>query len=754
MKALLILLFLTFATVGSAQTISVQSGEHDGFTRLVFTFPKLGEWSLLRSSDGYELSTPGGIPSYDLGNVFRRIATDRLARIFVEPSQGVLKLSIACKCYAMPFELGNGILVIDIKDGAPPEGSSFELSNSGDRLAPLTGKSQLQPRPRPKDAIVPTAEMPTQAPIIPPTLSRAISNASRVPFDPSPLEEIKNPLLLDQARQDLLWQLSKGATAGIVDIEVPVRPTTAQEKRTAAQGNIRIGEDLGLVPNTKTRSVDRMTGAGERCIPDKELDIGAWAPEGDVISGIALGTTNLVGEFDRADPDAIKRVVRYYLALGFGAEARLVLDAFKVSAPDRALWETLSHILDLEVPPGDVFADMEVCDTSAALWSVLAKKDIPPLNQIAIPAVLRSFSALPLHLRRLVGPDLASRFLSRGDTATARAIRDAILRAPGGSGDRVQMLEAEIALANGDTSSAEDFLLPLSGGSGPLGIKSIVALIQAKVDKGEEVLVEMTTTAESLLQEARGGENEAMLTAALALGYASQNRFESAFGLVAPRDPEAVPIWGVLAGRGNDEALLNWGLFQGSELPPPLSPELNKKAARRLLDLGFPEQALIWLGANSDTQMREDTDARLLAAEAELSLNKLPKALARLDGLEGDKANRLRGIVLAGMRADNAVSYLGKTGQVDAAADLAKQTRDWSGLGDLEQGGVWQEAVSLISPPSEVSILEGASSKPATAEAANNGPLAQTRATLDESAAARAVLNELLAQQSTQGLLN
>lgn len=495
-----------------------------------------------------------------------------------------------------------------------------------------------------------------------------------------------------------------------------------------------------------------MTGSGDSCILDPQLDIGAWGDAGDVMSGIAAQTTSLVGEFDHPDDDAIARTVRFYLSLGFGAEARLVLNAFKVSPPDRAIWETMSHILDLEVPPGDVFANMHVCDTSAALWSILSSADTPPPNQIAIPAVLRSFSALPVHLRRLLGPELASRFLARNDAVTARAIRDSILRAPGDPGDRVHMLEAEIALSNGQTALAEGILLPLSGGSGPLGLRSAATLIQTQVAAGEDVSIELTTTAESLLHEARGGEEEALLTNALALGYASQNRFGDAFDLVASGNLEAAPIWEVLAERGNDDSVLRWALLQKTEVPPALAAPTTLKIAQHLLSLGFPDRALQWINAKILEAGPKDEQLILLAAEAEMSLNNFPRALSLLDGLQGESAVRLRANVFAGMGAKAAVADLTQSGQSVEAGNHAKQTRDWSGLNKLEHGGIWQDATALIQQTEATGdALDSVapSPVPATAEL---GPLAQTRAALEESAAARAVIDQLLAGADVQGV--
>ena len=742
MKAFIFFLLFGLATSVNAQTVTVRSGAHDGYTRLVLSFPQLGDWTLSREPDGYSLTIANQNPTYALKDVFKRIETNRLSQIFWATDEAALKLKVACDCHVIPFVLRDGILVLDIKDGAPPSGSSFELAVDGSLLPPLEAARPPQPKNRPENR----AKLVALQAAVPPTLPNAISQAARVPIDLGVLENVERTPALGQVKEDLLWQLSKGAAEGVVEVSEPFKLIDATPVPNNGPRNMQIGAEVGLVPDTTKREVNRMTGQGDSCILDDALDISAWSGELDVISGFAPNTTQLVGEFDRPDPDAIARTVRYLLSLGFGAEARLLLTAFNVDLPDRAIWETLSHIVDLEVPPGDVFSNMEVCDTSAALWSLMSRTEIPPLNQVAIPTVLRSFSTLPLHLRRTLGPDLAGRFLARNDAATARAIRDSILRAPGDSGDRVQMLQAEIALANGNAALAEDILSPLSGGTGPLGLRSTVTLIQTQVDGGAEVSQDLITTAESLLQEARGGSEEDLLTAALALGYAAQNRFEAAFDILAPTNQDTLPIWNVLADRGNDAEVLRWALFDRSEMPPSLDPAAVEKIARHLLALGFPDHALKWIKARGHDPGEWAESTRILAAEAALSLSNLPQALAFIEGLPSDPATSLRGTILAGMRTNDAVDYLKQTGQAIEAAKLAKQTRNWSELSSLDQGGVWQAATALIQPSADA--VSTSPSVPFSDTVTDDfGPLAQTRAALEESAAARTVLDQLLADQ-------
>jgi hypothetical protein len=465
--------------------------------------------------------------------------------------------------------------------------------------------------------------------------------------------------------------------------------------------------------------------------------------------GIAENISNLVGEFDRPNLENVEKAVKFYLAMGFGAEARMLLDAFQDVRGDASVWRAMSHIVDLEPVRGPAFDGMQTCDTGAAMWAAMANDELPPLQQVAIPAVLRTFSALPLHLRRHLGPGLASRFLSRGDQTSARAISDAIARAPSEPDASFKLLEATIDLASGDQASAETILKPLSGSSGAVGLQSTVSLIETQITAGEEISQELTTTAEALLHEARGGQSEAALERALSLAYASQNRFSDAFTLLDKAAKESTPIWELLAKQGSDTEVLAHAIFENSQKTPAVTHEMGTKFARRLLDLGFPDQAMLWLSDILEKESTAGPVGLLLAAEIESAREDTAAALSFLDLLDEDESKDLRAKILATMDGEGAVEQLASLGQIEAAAQSAKRQENWSQMGAFIEGGVWQEAAGLVTGKSVAGAEPEVAGQPvADGGAAADTPLLNSRLALKESAAARAVLERLLATET------
>ncbi|MEG3661838.1 hypothetical protein [Celeribacter halophilus] len=107
-----------------AEVITVRSGEHAGFSRLVMQFSEKTDWAFGRSEQGYEFHVPGEDMYFDTSAVFQKIPRQRIAN--VKSGNGYLRLTIPDNVHADVFELREGRVVIDIKDGAPETSSEFE----------------------------------------------------------------------------------------------------------------------------------------------------------------------------------------------------------------------------------------------------------------------------------------------------------------------------------------------------------------------------------------------------------------------------------------------------------------------------------------------------------------------------------------------------------------------------------------------------------------------------------------------------
>lgn len=727
MRLVLAALLAVLASGVQAKPVQVTSGDHPGFTRLVVQYAAPVNWVMGRTPDGYEVRLPDGAVQYDLSAVFDQIGKSRLAAIWADPDSGALHVGVACACYAMPFEFRPGIIVIDLHDGAPPAGSSFEQPLDGGTSGDLAARPILRPKPRPGQ------KMAAADPVTPydwtalaldetrPQTSGPRTTAGVVPSTDPGLEPL---------RQSLMAQLSLGASQGIVDMILPKAQTAATTEGDPSV-NIHLGETANLVIRQKGEGGAALTALGALCIADDRLDIGSWADDSPVADQFGPSRSALTGEFDRPDAEAVKMAVQFTLNLGFGAEARALLRVFPGEQPDAVLWASMAHILDEESDPAPAFAGMSACDTAAALWAVLADPDVPPGNDIQKAAILRGFSALPGHLRRQLGPRLVGHFLKVGDFSTAVSLRDAILRAPGDAGPDVELMQAAMEAAIGKPGAAQTRLEPLTTAPGPAQPDALVALVEQRASLAQDVSFAQVQALEELLKERRGGAEEPRFQRALVLAYGASGDFEAAFAGLAKAPDATAGLWNILAKTGSDTALLAHATIAlDAPLPPQAKPVATLIAAR-MLQFGLSDQAARWLGL-------DDHPPSVLMARVALAQGNPQAALATLAGDETAQALPVRAEALRQLGDEQAAAKIyASLGKDDERWNAIGRAHDWIALAS-DGPEPWKGAAAALASPVADTL---ATSSPTIAAP---GPLAQSQSLLTQSAATRSAITALL----------
>lgn len=772
MKGLFLVLLLWLAPAAEAQTVQVTSGEHEGFSRLVLTFPQAVAWRVFRSAGGYGLGVRDEKLRFNLTEVFRFIPRSRLKSIFVDPDTGILQLGIGCACHILPFDLRPGVVVLDIRDGPAPVGSSFELAQDGRQMPALSAVALPRPQKRP------AADARPETSSLPPFLHwrSDLATAARMPTV-DPLMSLPSFSGIGtearaELRNALLWQVGRGFAEGVVEIDKNLPPPTHDPFRptTMPESHLRLVPAPGMDAAVRRHASDQLTADGVKCIGDDRLDLSAWGGAGGMAEQVGAVRSALIGEFDIPEKTNVATAVRFYLHFGFGTEAKHLLRAMEDASPDRALWESIADIVDENLPTSSAFSGMEVCDGLVALWAVLSKPQLPPGGKLKVSAVLRSFSALPLHLRRQLGPSLANRFLDRGDVATARAIENAILRSAGEAGAPVRLMTAEIDLAHDPSPQARHALDPLTAETGPVGIEATVALILSQAQSGEVVSAAHTMAAAAYLHEAKGGPREQPLRDALSIGLAIQDRYDKALALSPLSDMARAAVFFRLASNGPDSDIVLHAILPADKAAPVLPQTTRRLLAARLIRLGFGQPALRWLdGAEASAN---DAD-RLIVAQAQLLQHDGRAALKSLSGLQGEAAEGLRANALSQLNDPAAMESYGKIGALQQQEKIARRLLDWPKVMVLSAESTWGAAASLIPArpePPVLTVSQPGSQEPSgpyvsagqTADSERRPqselpelpPLARARAALDDSAAARSVLVELLSASALPPVQN
>ena len=108
-----------------AQPVTAISGEQADFSRLVVMFNSAHDWEFGRVAGGYELRTDAQTVQFEGPQIFDFIPNTRISSVTF-PGPGRMFLAVSCACTGDVFELRQGRLAIDIKDGAPNQTARFE----------------------------------------------------------------------------------------------------------------------------------------------------------------------------------------------------------------------------------------------------------------------------------------------------------------------------------------------------------------------------------------------------------------------------------------------------------------------------------------------------------------------------------------------------------------------------------------------------------------------------------------------------
>lgn len=774
-------------TTASAQTLTMRSGEHASFTRLTLPLPPGQSWQLGRTEDGYGLRLPGSTATLATGGVFARIPRSRLSAL--RPAAGGIDLLLACDCHAIAFEEGD-LLVIDLRDGPPPAGARFES-----RLAGPVRPASMPRRP----AFDWTRRF------VAAERSQAMPPSAEPVRDAAGASGTMAALATEAARAALVRQFARAVAQGLIGADLPAPPADegVAAPHAAARDRMQRSDPADPMRNLRIEAetaVDRarrgtlrpgLMPDGGDCLPGSLLALPAWGDGSPAAAQIARRRAALLGEFDAAEAQAVGDLARLYLHLGFGAEARALLAALPVGLPEAPVLSDLARLIDEAVPiPGSQFAGMEGCDGAAALWAVLAAPVLTAGDPIDRAAVLRHFSDLPLWLRRHLGPPLARRFLALDDGETARRLRNSISRAAGDHGPGLDLMDAGLAMAEGQPEEADATLAPVVAGHSPEAGEALAMLVEARIQSGLPIDAATADSVVVMARERRGTPLGARLARLEALSLAATGRFDAAFAVrdrlarageaAADRDAAQAAsalmadLVALLTEGADDIAFLSRVFVETGWREGSLPAEVRRPLAARLIDTGFPEAALQALPADG-AATPEDL---ALAARSALALADARGALRLIAGQTGAEAAGLRAeaLVRLGEHRAAALAYL-DAGDPASAARAAWLGGDWQRLAALGEGAAArlaaQRAAALFQPgaAADGDATQGgetaaAASAPATIgdpppAAADSDPplemaglrreepdgaLARSRALLAASAEARRLATELLAE--------
>ncbi len=735
-----------------AQPLAINSGEHDGFSRLVIRLPKNTGWSARDTGASARVSVDLENVVFDTTRVFNRIPKTRLAAISQDGPGQPLQLKKNCPCKLRTFLQSGTFLVIDLLDPAPSPGRA---------LAPVTFVTQGEYR-------FPSFESGGETDFLSerPTLRfraqvfRKTEKPSGKP-EPPPVQ-IPNLLSLPNAAQTgflkvtearLLEQIGAAADRGVLQPDGAgngsLLPSTekADRSRPSEREDTPHGPDFaaraGKVPDMahiRLKVNDKPTKVN--CLDPQLVAIGGWAdgrPFGDQVGELRR---SLFTEFDAVEPSGVVGLARLYLYFGFGTEALSALSILGDARPDTDVLKVMAGLFDSIPQHGpNPLAGQSRCDSDVAFWSFLTDRDgAAMVSENSRGAILRTFAGLPPHLKVLLGPGLSERFLSTGDSgASEMVLRTEELSSPASGADS-ELARAELELDRGQSSIARQRLAKVVAGNSEKSPEALVKWVDAKLAADEHVASDVPELISAFAVEYRGSEIGDQLLRSQALALALSGDFPQSFRIIA--DIAAAgetgettktrnTVLGLLSERGEDVTFLALALNDLDRKDATRPVKVGNAMARRFIDLGFPdaaEQVLL-----EPVFARSQTQRRMMRAEIALDRGLPNRAMAELAGLTRDAAQwlRARAMMQKGEFAGSAEAFLNI-----AAPDSA--ARSFWLSGDL--AAATSRGSGKFSTAAEIAL----GLKESAAARVPVGQLAQTRAILAQSEEARAGIANLL----------
>ncbi len=660
-RLILFILFTSLPVGVLAQVVAVRSGEHGDFSRLVFSFPTPVEWKMGRISRGYEIRLQEIAEKIDISGVYQRISRKRIKNISVSSGNSSVTLVVDCLCHADAFEFRPGLLVVDIKDGPPDGQSPFETSFSADETGDVALVETTTESGDPQ-----THNMAEGSVISANLQENETAPGSSKPIVPFGEQLVLKPEITPEAshnikamQSEMLRQIGRAAAHGLLEANLPksfkeVQSEQVPEAATVSEEkphvNIRIENSVDReFPKILSQSI--ATESDDTCLGEGRVNISDWGGEDNIWEQISEQRRKLSGEFDRINPVAVENLAKAYIYAGFGAEAIQAINSFNLETDTAHILKEMALIVDgFSSQKDSIFKGQLGCDSPVALWAVLSLRVLPKGATINKPHVISAFSALPLHMRRFLGPRLAEEFLDAGDIDAATSIRNAIARAPGDAGDEFRLMEARFDQKRGHVEAAEQTFAKIATNNNSVAIEALINLLEAKTKNKSDVSEEMLTTAESYLFEQKTSEAGARLLQSIALVRAQSGDLGAALeklrvvnvnNYISEKEKRA--LWGdVLEAavyNATDEEFLKFIFTARKEIKEQdVSRTAHQMIANRLLDLGFSTQALQLLNAPVPPTEID----RLILARAAILGDKSNQVEKLLSNITGEEATRLR----------------------------------------------------------------------------------------------------------------
>ena len=805
-KILALFVLLVAQPVAAQQVVPIQSGEHDGFSRLVLQIDPEVTWQLDTGRGQAALRFPGQSLRFSTERVFDLIGKNRIADVSAATSDSgsALELALNCDCAVESFAYIGRYIVLDVFDGPalPPEITAqtadawrpdplpfiqpsaaparFTASVMTD--APRQPVLLPDPPPKPENASLATPSPPDRAAEAIVSAESAAAGMVQQVEDMTSIARGEmndtvnardNPALqarIDEAQGHLLAQLTRAADQGLITFvpaPVPEQAEVTETVEIAPEVAVEAAPpDPALMQQLSARSAyaqsteDALTEivnqfAMPQCLDDALFSMEGWAGAQGFSAQLADLRSRRVGEFDVMDPAVTEAIIRLYLRYGLGVEARLILAESTEEVENAGIYRDMAYLLEGEPEgvTGPVLKGVG-CGGDHELWYLTTGQGnsevLEPLS------ITEAFARYPIEVRTLIGPPLAEAFIARGQVDAGHVVLEIVRRADGEITNAQRMAEARVLEAHDDSSGAEAIYKALAETNDELAPDALIAYANGLIMAGKPVppTLLLDLEAAAFLHRDTAKANALRLWeirvrakvegAGRALGQITETLAERPELAEELRALTADILQQARAADSGDYAYAQMVLQHAGLLDrSALGDAARLQIASEMANIGLPETALELLAPNLN---RATTEANLLAATAHLQMFKPDLALARIADDASLAAFKLR--VQANLQREDYAAVAELLAQDNAREisvnDFALRAGDWARIKDAGALGTMAAYMAQGNGGSAVAV-----SAVLTPMIADEQPsLKAARALLADNQSSRDFLQEVLAESA------
>lgn len=147
-RILILIVFTVWPSLPFAAPILVRSGEHSGFTRLVFYLNALQDWRVTQDGFSVTVVAVGAADGFQTDELYDRIGRTRLLAL-TEKTTDTAQLDLACDCIVETLLLRGRLLVVDIRARREnePIPTASDLQVEQESFFPDGEQTKLLPKP-------------------------------------------------------------------------------------------------------------------------------------------------------------------------------------------------------------------------------------------------------------------------------------------------------------------------------------------------------------------------------------------------------------------------------------------------------------------------------------------------------------------------------------------------------------------------------------------------------------------------------